>query len=173
MLEKNMSMLEPTMKYLAYEWTRAFKKSPFITATVTSIVASIISAGILYLDKVDKQRREDTRLRSVNYQAQIKQLEQTEVGIRQLLSFIEIQKGNIREAEDAVASLKKEKESLKPLVESDRAVVDAIFRAQEERNQKNVWRERWIGFAFGVAASLVASFIWFVIHMWSTEKKKA
>ena len=168
-----MSMLEPAMKYLAYEWIRAFKKSPFLTGIISSLVASIISAGIFYADQVDKQHREDMRLKSVNYQAQIKQLEQTEVGIRQLLSFIEIQKGNIREAEDTVASLKKEKESLKPLVESDRAIVDAIFKAQEERNQKNVWRERWVGFAFGVAASLVASFIWFVFHIWSTEKKKA
>ena len=109
-----MSMLQPTMKYLAYEWIKAFKKSPFITGVVTSIIASIISVGIFYADKADKQRREETRLKSLNYQTQIKQLEQTEVGIKQLLSFIEIQKQNVREAEDAVASLKKEQKALKP-----------------------------------------------------------
>lgn len=168
-----MLMPELIIKHLAVEWIRAFKRAPFITGIVTSILASIIASGIFYADQIDKQRREERRLKSLNYTAQIKQLEQTEVGIRQLLSFIEIQKENIREAEDTVASLKKEQESLKPLVESDRAVVDAIFKAQEERSQKNVWRDRWIGFAFGVAASLVASFIWFVIHLWSTEKKKA
>lgn len=168
-----MSILEPTLKYLAYVWIKAFKNAPFITGIATSIIASIISVGIFYADKVDKQRREETRLENLNYQTQIEQLEQTEVGIKQLLSFIELQKQNIREAEDTVSSLKKEQETLKPLVESDKAVVDAIFRAQEKRNQKNDWRERWIGFAFGVAASLIASFIWFVIHLWSTEKKEA
>ena len=161
------------MRYLAYEWIKAFKKSPFVTSIVTSIVASVISAGIFYVDKIDKHKREETRLENLNYQQQIKQLEQTETGIKQLLSFVEIQKQNIREAEDTVASLKKEQEALKPLVESDKEVVEAIFRAQELRNQKNVWRERWIGFAFGIAASLVASFIWFVIHLWSSEKKNA
>lgn len=53
-----------------------------------------------------------------------------------------------------------------------KAVVEAIFQAQEKINLKNVWRERWIGFAFGVAASLLASFVWFVIRLWGNEKRK-
>lgn len=167
-----MPLLDSTMKILAIEWIKAFKKAPFFTGVASSIIAAMISTGIFYFDKVDKQRREVTRLESLNYKTQIEQLEQTENGIKQLLGFIEHQK-KIGEAEDTVASLKKEREALKPIVESDKAVVDAIFQAQEKRNQKNVWRERWIGFAFGVAASLVASFIWFVFRLWGNVKKKA
>ena len=167
-----MSILEPTIKFLAIEWIKAFKNAPVLTGIVSSIIAAIISIGIFYVDKVDKQRREGIRLENLNYKTQIEQLNQTENGIKQLLSFIEHKKQNIREAEDTVASLKKEQEALKPIVESDKAVVEAIFQAQEKRNLKNVWRERWIGFAFGVAASLLASFIWFVIRLWGNEKRK-
>ena len=154
-----MSILEPTIKYLAYVWIVAFKKTPITTFIVSFFIISSILFGIFYADKIDNQRKEAKRLESLNYKTQIKQLEQTEVGIKQLLRFIEVQKQNIREAEDTVSSLKKEQEALKPIVESDKALVDAIFQAQENRTQKNVWRERWIGFAFGMAASLVVSFI--------------
>lgn len=66
-------------------------------------------------------------MESLNYKTQIDQLDQTEKGVKQLLSFIEHQKQNIREAEDTVLSLKKEQEVLKPIVDSDKAVVEAIF----------------------------------------------
>ena len=82
-----------------------------------------------------------------------------------MLTFIETQKNSLRETEDTITSLQKEREKLKPIVESDRAIVEAIFRAQEERNHANIWQERWIGFAFGIGASVIASFIWFVISM--------
>ena len=42
-------------------------------------------------------------------------------------------------------------------MESQKVVVDALFAAQEERNQKAIRRERWVGFGFGVASSIVAS----------------
>jgi vacuolar-type H+-ATPase subunit I/STV1 len=123
------------MQYLAIEWIRAFKKAPYLTGVLSSIIAVIISFGIAYVDKIDKQTREGTRLENLNYKTQIEQLDQTENGIKQLLSFIDLQKQNIREAEDTVSSLKKEREALKPLVESDKAVVEAIFQAQEKRSE--------------------------------------
>ena len=168
-----MDLLNLIFQYLAREWIKSFKKSPIITAILSVIVGIVASTGIYYADKANKQHREAARLESLNYQTQIQQLEQTEKGIKQLLSFIEVQKQNIRESEDAVSSLKKEQEALKPIVESNKAVIEAIFKAQDQRNQENVWRERWIGFAFGIAASLVASFIWFVVRLWVGERKQA
>jgi hypothetical protein len=59
--------------------------------------------------------------------------------------------------------LKKEHEQLKPVVDADRKTIDALFSAQEARNQAAQNVERWIGFTLGVISSLVASFFWAVI----------
>src|SRR5690606_13769269 len=101
------------------------------------------------------KKGEYKRLESVDYQNQIQQLDHMEANVKQLLVFVDNQKKSLQEAEDTISSLKSEKEKLQPLVESDRAVVEALFKAQEERASANIWRERWIGFGFGVAASLI------------------
>ena len=80
-------------------------------------------------------------------------------------SGINSQKKALRETEDTISTLKTEREKLQLLVESDKAVVEALFKAQEERTSANVWRERWIGFCFGVLASLLSSFLWFAISI--------
>jgi hypothetical protein len=58
--------------------------------------------------------------------------------------------------------LETEKQKLEPLVNADRAKVEAFFRAQEERAQEKVFQERYIGFGLGVLASFVASFLLFI-----------
>jgi hypothetical protein len=165
--------ITPSIETLARYWVEAFRKAPKITVIATILGMTISFASIYLADMADKERREATRLENLNYQTQIQQLDQTEKGIKALLSFIKDQKQNIRESEDALASLREEQESLKPIVESDRKVVAALFKAQEERNKANVWRERWIGFGFGVAASLVATFIWFVMRLFIVQRNNA
>jgi DNA repair exonuclease SbcCD ATPase subunit len=132
---------------------------------MTGILVAVVVTSITYLEKADREKREANRLESLNYQEQIQQLNQTERNIRQLLEFINSQKKALRETEDTISTLKTEREKLQPLVESDKAVVEALFKAQEERTSANVWRERWLGFGFGVLASLLASFLWFAISM--------
>ena len=125
-------------------------------------MASTMVFGIYHLDKADMERREFARLKSLEYETQIDQLESTERNIKALLQFIDHQKSSLRNTQDTILELKQEQEKLQPLVESDKKIVDAIFKAQEERNSANVWRERWIGFGMGILASLIASFLWFV-----------
>lgn len=164
---------DPVMvESLARQWIKVFNKAPWITSIATGILVALIGGGIFYADRVDKQKREAIRLENLDYQTQIKQLNQTETNIKQLLNFVELQKSNIRESQDVVAALKKEKETLKPIVDADKAAVEALFRAQEDRTRTSIWRERWIGFGFGVIASLVASFIGFVIRLSIRVKKR-
>lgn len=160
-----MSLFELSAGVLAKEWVKLFEKSPILTVVLSIVCSVAVGTGIYYVDKTDKEKREIQRLQSLNYQTQIQQLNQTEKNIKQLLQFVETQKMTLRNTEDTISSLRAEQEKLKPLVESDRSVVDAIFRAQEERNSASIWRERWIGFGFGVAASLLASFLWFIASM--------
>lgn len=158
-------MINTLVEILAKEWVKLFKLKPFVTAFLTAFIIFVVAAMITYLDQADRQKRESKRLESLNYQEQIEQLDNTESSIKQLLQFVNLQKKSLQETEDTISQLKTEKEKLQPLVESDRAVVEAIFKAQEERTNSNVWRERWIGFGFGVLASLIASFIWFVVAL--------
>ncbi|GKV83372.1 MULTISPECIES: hypothetical protein [Pectobacterium] len=160
MLEIN-SMIE----LLAKEWVKLYKVRPVVTSLLTVALAAILATGITYLDHVDREKRENKRLENLDYQNQIQQLDQMETNVKQLLAFVDNQKKTLQETEDTISNLKSEREKLQPLVETDRAVVEALFKAQEDRANANVWRERWIGFGFGVAASLIASFIWFVVSM--------
>lgn len=157
--------INSAVELAAKEWVKLYKLKPVLTAVTTVILASVMAIGITYLNQVDREKRESKRLESLDYQNQIQQLDQMESNVRQLLSFVGEQKKTLQETEDTISSLKSEKEKLQPLVETDRAVVEALFKAQEERANENIWRERWIGFGFGLAASLVASFLWFVISL--------
>jgi hypothetical protein len=150
---------------LAKEWVKLFKIKPYLTSALTAFLSVVMAVSMTYLDKVDREKREAKRLESQSYQQQLGQLNQTETNIRQLLEFVKTQKSTLRETEDTISALKTEKEKLEPLVDSDRAVVEAIFRVQEERTNANVWRERLVGFGFGILASLVASFLWFTISL--------
>ncbi|WP_417316387.1 hypothetical protein [Cycloclasticus pugetii] len=157
--------INSAIELLAKEWVKLYKLKPVLTSVLTGVLASLLIAGIAYLDQVDREKREGKRLESLDYQNQIQQLNQMESNVLQLLAFVDNQKKTLQETEDTILNLKLEKEKLQPLVETDRAVVEALFKAQEDRANENVWRERWIGFGFGIAASLIASFIWFVVSM--------
>ena len=157
--------INSAIEVLAKAWVKHFRLKPFLTGITTGILAAILAGGISYLDRIDREKRENKRLESLDYQNQIEQLNRMELNVKQLLEFVDNQKQTLQETEDTISSLKSEKEKLQPLVETDRAVVEAIFKAQEERANSNVWRERWIGFGFGVLASLIASFIWFVVSL--------
>lgn len=163
------ALIDPVMKLAARAWLQSFKNKPIITLISTVLTISILGTGIYFADERDRAKREKLRLQDLQYDSQINQLKETEKNIKHLLKFIDFQKTNLRETQDAIEGLKEERKKLKPLVESDKAVVEAVFKAQEERQRKNIWRERWIGFAFGLVASLLASFLWFLIRLGTTR----
>ena len=95
-----------------------------------------------------------------DYRQQLEQLNQVESNISEFLAFIEEQKVELKDAEETIAALESEQQTLEPIVQSNRDVVEALFQVQEERTKANVWRERGIGFILGTFASLVASLLW-------------
>ncbi|SDO94957.1 hypothetical protein [Desulforhopalus singaporensis] len=167
-----MSLNTSLIEFAAVAWLDLLNKKPILTSVITIIFAICIGFGIYFINEHDKQRQEERRLKNLQYETQINQLAETENNLKKLLEFIEFQKTNLKETQDSVELLKKEKEKLQPLVESDQAVVEALFQAQEERQRKTVWRERWVGFGFGLLASLLASFIWFIIKISITRRSR-
>ncbi|MCI5138800.1 MAG: hypothetical protein D3922_10380 [Candidatus Electrothrix sp. AR1] len=103
-------------------------------------------------------------------QYQIQQLNEVESTIKKLLFFVEAQRRKVRETEETLSILESEKNKLQPVVEANRATIEAVFRLQEERNAANVLRERLIGFFLGVISSLLASLVWLVINSRVTKR---
>ena len=134
------------------------KKLKVIIAAII-IVSAILIGSIKYHEYVSQKKREVSRLENLKYQNQIDQLNQIESNVMQLLTFVDLHKEKLRESEDAILELQLERKKLQPLIEADRATVEAIFRLQQERYAANTLRERLIGFTLGIIASLLASFI--------------
>ncbi|MFW0888424.1 UNVERIFIED_CONTAM: hypothetical protein MKS84_17195 [Pseudomonas sp. JL1] len=153
-------MINDVMYMLAKQWVEIFLKKPFYTSILTFLSAATFTTTAFYITEADRKAQESKRLENNTYQAQLKQLSETETNIQQLLAFVKTQQITLRETEESIAKLRTEKEKLQPLVELDQAAIEAIFRFQEERANASVWRERFIGFAIGIVASLIASFIW-------------
>lgn len=142
------------------EWRKLYARSPGLTVVLT-LVISVGSGTIAYfVEQRSAEQREAKRLQNMNYSVQAQKLDETKSNLQVLLQFIEEERTSLAASEKALTSLKREHEQLRPLVESDRKTIDALFAAQEARNQASQTTERWVGFAFGVASSLFASFIW-------------
>ncbi len=146
----------------AREWLKLYRVSPRLTVVGTVVIAAIVGTAIYLAEQKAMVEREAKRLLNQSYATQVQKLEETRANLYALLQFVDDERQNLRSSEQALQSLKREHEQLRPLVESDRKTIDALFAAQEARNQAAQATERWIGFGLGVFSSLVASFIWAV-----------
>lgn len=157
-----MSFIPSTAQYVEL-WVKAYRHKPRFTVVTTVLVVAAMAGAIYFMDKRDLQRREMERLRNLDYATQVEQLQQTERSLQALITFVAHQKQALQQTQSALLDLKTEQDRLRPVIESDRTTVEAILSAQERRSSANVSRERWIGFAIGILASLVASFLWAVV----------
>lgn len=149
-------------------------KSPIRSLVFGVLFYVLLGGGIYIIYQSDKKGREQESLLSQDYQMQIQQLNATEQNIKKLLQFVDAQRKTLGATQVAISSLRAEQEVLKPLVESDRAVVEALFKAQEVRNEANVWRERFIGFGFGLLASILTSITGYLAKkIWILKRNKA
>jgi alkylated DNA repair dioxygenase AlkB len=123
----------------------------------------VFAAVAIFLAETQRQEELESELsQNPDFRAQIEELSETEETLQQLLRFVSQQKDKIEGYEKSIEDLETEKQKLEPLVNADRAKVEAFFRAQEERAQEKVFQERYIGFGLGVLASFVASFLLFI-----------
>jgi sensor c-di-GMP phosphodiesterase-like protein len=74
--------------------------------------------------------------------------------------FLEKEQARVADTEAIIRKLNEEKTKLEPLVHTQREIVEAILAAHSERTVKHAWKERLFGFALGVVASLIASFVY-------------
>ncbi|EME0074098.1 HNH endonuclease [Vibrio vulnificus] len=147
----------PLIESAAKLWIQSFIKSPIWTFIVSLLIGLATSFSIWYIDQANYVSA--PKPVSIEFKAQLDQLDETEKSLKTLLSFVESQRKSAIENEQKIQQLITEKEKLEPLVNADKAVVEALFIVQESRAAQNAQRERWIGFGLGILASVVASFL--------------
>ncbi|MBV1928902.1 MAG: HNH endonuclease [Gammaproteobacteria bacterium] len=149
----------PAVESVAKLWIHAYIKSPAVTVIV-SIVVSLAGALVAYQTESHRKTTVEAELsKNLEFKSQIEQLDETEKSLKTLLSFVSSQKDKMTQNEESIQKLEVEKQKLEPLVNADRATVEALFNAQEERAKSNASQERWIGFGLGILASIIASFV--------------
>lgn len=152
--------------YAVFEvWTKVFRRKPLITGILSAILVAAFLFGIYQTDKLQKEKQEAERLKNRDYANQMQSLNQVKISLEQLMAFVNDQQKQLKQNEDVLATMKSEHEKFKPLIDTDRKVIDALFAAQEARNRTAQRTERWIGFALGVGASLLASIVFTVISL--------
>lgn len=156
------AMPDPAHVQLAAEaWIRAYERRPKATVfTTITVVVALVATGVA-LQMRERAARESARMKTFAYEVQIKQLNDVERNLRELLSFFASQKTALRATEDAIVA--EEREGSSRAHRRLGSTVEAIFRAQEERVGAAVWWERGFGFISGVLASILAAFIWSVV----------
>ncbi|HDI1213721.1 MULTISPECIES: hypothetical protein [Aeromonas] len=124
---------------------------------IVALLAGLLSIGVSFYQAYEKAQ---FKKESLTFESQMETLTEVQKSINNLSTFVATQKEQLRQSEEAINSLKKEEEALKPMVNADRDVVDSILRLQAERAASSAWQERLIGFGLGIVGSLIASLIW-------------
>ncbi|MEP0072818.1 MAG: HNH endonuclease [Marinomonas sp.] len=153
------SISNPAVEFAAKFWVHSFLKSPKLTSLV-SIVGVVITVFALYQSEVQRKEKLENELsKNLDFKTQIQELSDTEKSLKTLLDFVSTQKSKITQYEKNIQQLETEKQSLEPLVNADKATVEALFKVQEQRAKENASQERWVGFGLGILASVIASFL--------------
>lgn len=155
-------LVNDAAEFSARLWLQLYRRAPIRTLAFTGLVLSGVVATAIYEELRTKIEREARLRQNSTYAAQAHNLDQTRANLESLLAFVENERKQLDASQRALHALKSEHDRLKPVLETDRKAIDALFAAQEARNQAALSTERWIGFGLGVIASLVASFVWAV-----------
>ena len=97
---------------------------------------------------------------SDEYTAVISRIKGIEKELSKLSGFLNRERTRVADTESTLSKLKDERTKLEPIVSANRETVDAILAAHSARQRSNAWRERFIGFSFGILASLIASILY-------------
>jgi len=167
------SLSNPIAKQAAEAWIHAYIKAPKLTSIISIVIAVIGVVVSIIANHQSLDKRQAGLSENPDFKAQIRQLDQTETNLKQLLGFIEFQKGQMLNNEQSLASLREEKQKLEPLVSANKQTVEALFSAQETRAKANASKERWIGFCLGIVASIVASIFILIAQYFIRVARKA
>lgn len=153
------SVANPIARPAATAWIHAYIKSPKTTALMTFLMAVLLAVAASYLYPRIAGQNSAAPANDLDFTRQVRQLDETEANLNALLAFVAAQRTQLAQTQESLTVLREEKTKMEPLLTADRKTVEALFAVQEARAAKAVTRERWIGFALGVIASIVATVV--------------
>ena len=142
-------ILKESVCELAHELTGQ-EKGPRFRLGV-AVITTVLAMGVGVLSNVIATHTQ----KQSDFAAQMKALDDTERSLKELVAFVETQKQSLTESQSIVEKLKNEEQKLRPLVEADRQIVDAVLQAQAARERSHIWVD-----LLGIASSIVASLIY-------------
>lgn len=152
----------PVVESAAKLWIHSFLKSPKITSLI-SLITIIGVVFVIFQVEIQREKMLEKELsKNLEFKVQIKELSDTEKSLNKLLQFVSSQRERITQYEQSIQQLENEKQQLEPLVNANKATVEAIFKTQEARAKENATKERWIGVGLGILASIIASFVMYI-----------
>lgn len=137
---------------------------------IRMVITLSVGIVVLVLFLVD-HFMEAKRKRSLSYDEQVESLNKVEASLKELVYFVELQKNRLTETNNILHQLKEEELKLKPVIEANRKVIDAIFTLQAEQSTKSIWKERGFGFVLGILSSMIASVLLGMLRRTIANKK--
>jgi len=124
------------------------------------MIAFIVSQCLwwFFFYSIIQSRREDADPFE-NYTVAIQNIENVGNQLSNLVDFLKQERERVEESRATLRLLQSEKSELEPVVVAQRDAVNAILSAYTRTTASKVWRERALGFASGLVASLVASLV--------------
>jgi len=102
----------------------------------------------------------------------LQDIDRLKESLRHLAEFLDSQSVRIKQEQDAITSLAKERSELEPILRSQREVIDEVFRIQEKRTRRLKWLDILIGIVIGVCTSFTASVL-FELFRRRTQRRRA
>ena len=137
----------------------ANSKHPKVTlAASVLLLGGLVSVVVIAINE-DNRQQEILKERNGSYTVQMDELNKVEGSLKNLLSFVNQQKESLSESQTSIERLKKEEQQLRPVVEADRKLVEAVLATRAQADSRAAWKERTIGFAIGLLSSFLASLI--------------
>jgi hypothetical protein len=120
-------------------------------ALITSFIGSIFAFKAYY--------QPSYKYTNIKLTSKIDLLKSVETDLKKLIKFIQDQRGELSTNEKILTDLKKEHNQLKPIIESERDLVNGIIDQVTKMNRSIKIRGYIASFFLGFASSLLASYI--------------
>jgi len=140
----------------------SYRRSPKLTVFGIFFTITIVAVGVFTSEYLKEQDFKKNAPKEIT--VQIEELNKLDDGLKKLTAFIQVQKEQLSEKQAVIKELEVKRSELEPIVKSQAEVVDAIFKVQEQRAQKNKWIDLSIGFCLGISGSLIASVIFKLVE---------
>lgn len=161
----------PLVGSAAKLWIQSYIKSPVITGLASVVIGVLASVIFTAIAQKTNFSNNETKV-SLDFKSQIEQLDATEDSLKSLLEFVNNQRETTTLNEQKIKQLESDKLELEPLVNADKATVEALFKVQEQRALASASKERWLGFGLGILASIIASFVMIIGNYFLKTRRK-